>query len=656
MSTKRRSFRRAVVVAGLVGMWVVLGCRQEPPENGDSIAVYRERMLSDYQQARAESPGLTPAEAERAAPAATPVAEPRDPNAGPPRTALMSQPAATTQPTAEQVLAEMPDPSEAAATFDARRKVAEQKWLDELETRRQHGEDVDPNKPPREIVAARRVVVEANELLRQLPRSRQMRLTLADCVARALRHNSSIRIRAHDPAIEGTRLVEAEAHFDAEFFLNSSYATRDNPQLEHINSPSAGTQNDQRGVSGGIRKLLPTGLVASVSTGVDYYKLDDDRLPRGTNPVLNNNLIVSLQQPLLRGFGLDVNRAQIEIARAGQDIAYWQFLEATREQLLNVETAYWRLSQARRTAAILAESVAQNYVTWQDMVKRYEGGDATPVQVNNSLARWKSRYVVFLESVKDIRDAEDVLKNLLGDPEIKLSEETELIPIDTPLATPLMLDQFAEVRRALDARSEIRAARRVIDQYRIATGVAKNALLPQLDVNFSYEVDGTGLTNDRSFEQMADHRYISYNVGVTFSYPLGNRAAEAGDRRARLQESQAIAQLQQVTDGVVQEVNASARALIVRFAQLPDQFNAVQASANNLEALQVRAKAVDPAYLETELSAVEQLANNRTTLLQVLMDYNVAIVKLERDKGTLLEYNNVVVTERPPGEVPQPRQ
>ena len=46
---------------------------------------------------------------------------------------------------------------------------------------------------------------------------------------------------------------------------------------------------------------------------------------------------------------------------------------------------------------------------------------------------------------------------------------------------------------------------------------------------------------------------------------------------------------------------------------------------------------------------LEQVANTRRTLLQVITDYNVAIVQLEKAKGTLLEYNNVVVTDEPDG-------
>ena len=88
---------------------------------------------------------------------------------------------------------------------------------------------------------------------------------------------------------------------------------------------------------------------------------------------------------------------------------------------------------------------------------------------------------------------------------------------------------------------------------------------------------------------------------------------------------------------------------MVRYTQIPPQLGAVLAADGNLRALQARAETVNPNYLETELSAVEQVANTRRTLLQVITDYNTAIVQLEKAKGTLLEYNNVVVTDQSNG-------
>jgi hypothetical protein len=78
--------------------------------------------------------------------------------------------------------------------------------------------------------------------------------------------------------------------------------------------------------------------------------------------------------------------------------------------------------------------------------------------------------------------------------------------------------------------------------------------------------------------------------------------------------------------------------------------DASHAAEQNLRALQARASKIDPAFLETELNTIEQLANARSVLLRVIADYNIAIVELEKAKGTLLEYNNVAVSDARPGD------
>ncbi|MCH7870808.1 MAG: TolC family protein [Planctomycetes bacterium] len=269
--------------------------------------------------------------------------------------------------------------------------------------------------------------------------------------------------------------------------------------------------------------------------------------------------------------------------------------------------------------------------------------EVTHYEINNALSRWKNRQVSFQETTKNVRDAEDTLKNLLNDPELRLSDHLELIPTETPTITPFIVDQFAEVRTAVDERTEIREFKLAIEQTRIATAVAKNQALPQLDLNFTYDVAGIGESGDSSFDNMTTNRFRSSNVSLTFSVPLGNRAPRAAHQRARFQESQAIVRLNQVTDGVVKEVNDAVRAIFTRFEQIPTSFDASEASENNLRAMQARALTITPSFLETELNSVERLANDRTRLLQVIVDYNVQIVALERAKGTLLEYNHVVV-------------
>lgn len=539
------------------------------------------------------------------------------------RDALLAEPMPTKQPTIAEILAEVPDPSDAPEVLRRRLAILAEQAIEQ-----------------RVVDAYRKVVEKALAYLSEMDRPKDVKLALADAVRQALVHNYSIRSGAYDPAIEGTRLVEAEAAFDAEFFLDVTHSRDDAAFL--IESGSEQVEGTR--VNGGIRQLLPSGMRAQVGLATQRTFVDNPNLPRDTNPTHLTVFNTSVTQPLLRGFGLAVNRAQIEIARANRRIANWQFEAEVRDRLFDVEALYWQLVQNRRAAAVLAVAVSQNYATYIDLWER-RNHDASPVEIANSRSRWQSRYVDYLEAMRVVKDAEDALKNAINDPDLTLAEEVEIIPTDAPMVSPVVLDQFAEVRTALDERSEVRQARESIESLKISTGVAKNQTLPQLDLTFNFESEGLDTSGDEAFDRLRNSEYISYSVSVNFSYPIGNRGREAAHRRARLQEQQAVIQLRQVIDGVVQEVNNAVRAIMVRFSQLAPSYEAVKSAERNLRSLQARASAISPNFLETELSAVESLTTSRTRLLNVLVEYNVSLVELERVKGTLLEYNSVTLID-----------
>lgn len=590
---------------------------QSGPEMQSSLDQYRARMAANT----AQDSG-TDRQDERSS-AGRPVAQPAtsQPELGP-RESLMTQPAMpTSQPTPAEILDEIPDPRDTPRVYRDRLELLERT------SRERH-----------QIESYRRVVTRAAELCAMVNRDQQVELTLLECVRRALAHSFTIQLESYNPAISQTQIVQAEAAFDAVFFLDAAAAQDDNPTgVKRVDSKS-----ETRTLSGGIRKLLPTGMTTSVSLRQNFLRNEPRAEP--FNPLYNNAFTVEFRQPLLRGFGLDYNRRAIVLANIGRDIAREQFAQRVQDVLLNVERAYWQLARLRRDVAVLAESVAQNQITYLGIFDR-QRYDATPVQLNNSLSQYQSRYVQFLEAVKSVFDAEDALKNLLNDPDLLLSRNIEIVPTDTFFMTRFEVDLFAEVRRAIDSRNEIKQAKLGIERSRVETAAAKNETLPQLDLLFTYEVRGLGSSADNSFDNLTTNRYISYSVGAQFLYPIGNRAAHAALRRSRLQESQSVVTLNQVTDSVVQEVNNAVRTLGVRWQQVPPQLLAVQAAERNLRALQARTERIDPAYLQTELSGVEQLANTRRVLLQVLTDYTITIVELERAKGTLLEYNQVVIDD-----------
>ncbi len=598
---------------------LLLGCESSGIDLNEPIAAYRDRMLVQHQE-RAEQQDRAYA---RRVTRAQPVAWQEELGE---RESLLAQPASAEYPSPEEVLNEIPDPREAPAAFAAR--------LERLREAQRMAQD------ERVVRNFERVAGKAVEYLQQLDRPDEIELSLAECIQRALENSYAIRFEAHNPAISRTQIVEAEAAFDAQFYLDSSYANLDQATASAF---VPGT-SDTRSVEGGLRKLLPSGMVASVALSQQRSKNNLPEEFQEMNPTYNSSFVASLQQPLLRGFGLDVNRAQINIRKIEYEVSYETFIQQVRDALFEVEQAYWQLLQARRTTVIVAESLAQNWVTFQNMKDRLQH-DATEVEVANAESRYQTQYVRYLESIKAVMDAEDRLKNLMNDPALLLSNNIELVPTEQPFLAPVALDHFAEVRTAIEQRSEVRQARQRIDLQRINTHVAKNAILPKLDLSFQYEVQGLGDTADNSFDNLTTNRFISYTVGVSFEYNFGERAARAAHRRAELQESQAIVALKQITDAIVQEVNNTIRQLRVRYEQVLPALTAVTASERNLRSLQARTQRIDPTFLQTELQTVEKLASDRTTLLQVLIEYNVGIVQLEKAKGTLLDYNNVAVTD-----------
>ncbi len=538
-----------------------------------------------------------------------------------PRSSLLTGPATDSQPAPQDVLAEIPDPSEADAVFAARLRRVE-------ETSRE----------VRVVNGYRRVIDKSREFLRLLDHEQRRPVSLEECIQRALMNNYAVRSESYNPAISRAGLVQAEAAFDSIFFLDASYDNQDRA----VPTQLASGQSDTRGVSGGIRQLLPTGMQAQIALG--QTRSFSDLQFNTINPAYSSTFTATFTQPLLRGFGLDYNRSVIELRRRDLRVSEERFAIQVRETLFQTEQAYWQLVEARRTAMVLAEAVGQNWVTWQSMIERLDH-DATPVEVANSESQYQSRVVDFQEIVKLVRDAEDTLKNLMNDDDFPLSADVELVPTTIPHAAAVLVDHFAEMRAALDYRDEIEIAKLNLERARVNTARAKNETLPRLDVGLRYEVSGLNDAADESFDNLTTNRFRSYAVTLTFEYPIGNRGPIAAWRGARSAEAQAVVQLHQAMDNVVNDVNRAIRELKLRYDQISPQLTSVRAAERNLRALQARSDRVNPSFLQTELNGVDQLANTRRVLLQVISNYNIAIVALEAAKGTLLEYDNVVVAD-----------
>jgi outer membrane protein TolC len=212
---------------------------------------------------------------------------------------------------------------------------------------------------------------------------------------------------------------------------------------------------------------------------------------------------------------------------------------------------------------------------------------------------------------------------------------------------PVVRNMFREVEIALDARPEVREARLAVENARIQIGVAKNQALPSLDFVVRHAVNGLGANADSSFDQMTSYNFYDTMVSLEFAWSFGERAERAGVRIAALQHSQAVAGFKQAIDAIITDVRATIRNLEVSHKQIAPSADGVDSALKSLRSILERAEDLSPERINSIFSAQSQVANSRQALLQAIISYNQAIIDVERSKGTLLDYNNIHLTELP---------
>jgi hypothetical protein len=250
-------------------------------------------------------------------------------------------------------------------TFPIRNMIAKTpKWLSTMPA---HGET--------QVAQTTRVLQRLEEIRRPV----QMILTLDEAIRNSLEHNYDIEVASFDPAIQTTRVVEAQSAFDAVFFTDMVKNNIDRPSGSQLTA----TDLDLFQSSYGVRKTLPTGMTASAA-----YQLNRTKSTlqfQGVNPEYTSNFVLEMRQPMMRGFGLDYNRSLIMIARNDRRISQNAFERKVRDTLRLVDEYYWRLVEARRDIVITARLLAEYEAIYEYLEARQQF-DITPVQLAATLA------------------------------------------------------------------------------------------------------------------------------------------------------------------------------------------------------------------------------------------------------------------------------
>lgn len=168
-------------------------------------------------------------------------------------------------------------------------------------------------------------------------------LTLADAVYLTIENNQDLKIAYLNRILQRQMLAESESTFQPTFTPEITASNR----LSRIGSES--TQNQQLGIGATLNWSLPTGGNISVAWQGNTQSTSDDLVD---NRNQDQNFRVGFQQPLLRGFGSELNQIPIERARLTETENQLTYRNTIATTITSTIVAYRNLILAQETLKI----------------------------------------------------------------------------------------------------------------------------------------------------------------------------------------------------------------------------------------------------------------------------------------------------------------
>ncbi len=472
-------------------------------------------------------------------------------------------------------------------------------------------------------------------------------------------------VTVYDPAIQETSqsgVEQALANFDAIF---RSTATLDRTDRE---------QNFNRGVQSQARQFEQDRVVINneisklSASGTQFFFRNIDIYTKALNANTANVFAVpsdwfvsfetEFRQPLLRNRGTQVNRVPVILARIRTDQSLAAFRASVRDLLNNVEQAYWELYFFYHNLNAAKNGRDSALAAWQKVEALFEkGGDGGEAE---KVAQAEEQYFFFRarmeEAQRDLFRSETRLRYLLG---LSPTDGRLIRPADKPTAARVDFDWHAIFEESLARNVELIRQGWQIRQAEMQLIAARNQLLPQADIVGLYRWLGNGenFNSDRTSPGNMDFPPSAvgdlwsgdkqeYRVGWELNVPIGFRREMAQVRSSQLTLARERARLQDMELEVVHGLTDAVQRLDAGYRTLRTNFSRRVAANKQVNAVRAGYEA-GTVPLDLLLDSERRQADANISYYQSLVEHNLNIANVHYRKGSLLDYNGVVLQEGP---------
>jgi outer membrane protein len=472
-----------------------------------------------------------------------------------------------------------------------------------------------------------------------------LQLSLDEAVQRALENNVDIAVDRYNPELSVQNVRSAEGYYDPFLFSTLTHSSADTKGTSSI---SGGTAVNSK------QNVWNFGVSLPVQTGADFTvtfnnnKRDSNSNLTSFNPIYNSNLSLSLTQPLLKNFKVDAPRTQLRLTKKSREITDVQFRQTVINTVATVKINYWELIYAIDNLGAAQKSLDLAKKLLDENQIRVKVGTMAPLDVVSAQSEVAAREQGVIVAENALANAEDNLKRYVFPQNDPAMWSTRIVPSDRPGAGPVPVDIDAAVKSALENRTDMVAARKSLERNDMSLRLARNQLLPQVDLTAGYGAAGAGgteLTRDPPFggpvvstipggysdalSEVFGRDYPTWSVGLQLSYAIPNRSQKASAAAAQINKDQALASYRRLELQVAQEVRTAARGVESGFRSVTAATASRVLFEQRLDAEEKKfAAGMSTNFLVTQ--AQRDLATAQVTELRSIADYRESIINFQR--------------------------
>ncbi|MEP7038805.1 MAG: TolC family protein [Acidobacteriota bacterium] len=531
-------------------------------------------------------------------------------------------------------------------------------------------------------------------------------LSLNEAIRKALENNNSIEVARDDVRYQETQLRSILGNYDPVVSVSPTFSRSSTTGSTSSNDfrLNAGLDKLIRPGGGRISSFFNNSQTGRNSSNNTTFN-QTSSLGTSASTTYFSSVGINYTQPLFRNFGVDNTRRQIKIQRKRLQQSDADFRRQTIEIITQVQRAYWDLVFALRDQQNRLANLNLSKENLRQVEAKIEAGAAAPLARAEVATELANREGDVLLATQQVSVTENTLKTLLLRDPTAPEWSQSLVPVDKPVITdePIVVEDA--VKDAIENRPELSRLRLQKEINTIDVGYFKNQTKPQIDLVSSFSLGGLALsggnlsntaafpiivpgvtTNASSFllsqinvlraaqnpalpplsltdiptvTPQGSPGFLSggtfqslgnlfradapnYSVGVTFSFPLGNRTAKANLAGAKIQQQQTDASMRLQEQTVVSEVRNAVQAVETARQRV---FTARRAVENAEIQLAGEQKLFEVGRSTTFLLFQREntLTNARNSEIRAETDYNKSLSDLQRATSTTFRLNNIEV-------------